>query len=284
MLTVLSLFDGVSCGQEALRQLGVPCRYYASETDPHAIAVAQANFPSTVQLGDVRNVRYHAATGTLHCSTGAHKVGRIDLLLGGSPCQGLSRCGQRRGLEDARSSLYYHYERLLQEARPAHFLLENVRMGKAQERHITERLGVGCRKLDSSEVSAQHRLRLYWSTLPLMPPPPPSPEAPLTLPQLLGDEYEGLHCRSRGKYRGGYRVGALKAPCVTTSSWQHNFKVGLRDGSVRQFTAEEVEQLQTLPVGYTSVLASTNRRIKLVGNGWTVAQICRLLAGVSMQK
>ena len=139
--------------------------------------------------------------------------------------------GLHQGLEDERSSLYYHFERLLKEVTPRHFLLEKVRIGASIERYISQRLGVSCRKLDSSDVSAQSRLRFYWTTLLLTPPLPLS--SPLTLPQLLGDEYMGVHCRSRGKYTGGYRVGMQKSPCVTTGSWEHNFKVGLCAGSVR---------------------------------------------------
>jgi DNA (cytosine-5)-methyltransferase 3A len=158
-ITVLSLFDGMSCGQIALRELGVKyARYYASEVDKHAIAQAQLNFPDTVQLGDVRRWR----EWTLDW-------GNIDLILAGSPCQGFSIAGKMLGFQDARSRLFFDFADILSHAR-AHnprvkFLLENVQMRKSDMRVVNSRLGLYPVTIDSALVSAQSRKRCYWSNI-----------------------------------------------------------------------------------------------------------------------
>lgn len=157
-MNVLSLFDGMSCGQIALRELGIPVeRYYASEIDRHAIAQTQLNFPDTIQLGSVTEVR-------------AADLPKIDLLIGGSPCQGFSFAGKRLNFDDPRSRLFFEYVRILNELREVNpgikFLLENVRMKREHEAAITECLG-GLHPviIDSALVSAQRRTRLYWSNI-----------------------------------------------------------------------------------------------------------------------
>lgn len=118
VINVLSLFDGISCGQVALERSGLHVeRYYASEINAHAIQVTQKNYPNTIQLGDVRNVK-----GT--------NLSKIDILLGGSPCQGFSFAGKQLNFEDERSKLFFEYVRVLNETKPKYFLLENVKMKK----------------------------------------------------------------------------------------------------------------------------------------------------------
>lgn len=156
---VLSLFDGMSCGQIALRELGVEVdRYYASEIDRHAIAQTQLNFPETVQLGDVEQWRAWDIPW-----------GSIDLVLAGSPCQGFSMAGYRRGLEDERSRLFWVFVEILEEVRRHNpsvvFLLENVRMKPEHETVINEALGIRPVVINSALVSAQNRVRLYWSDI-----------------------------------------------------------------------------------------------------------------------
>lgn len=155
-LTVLSLFDGISCGRVALQRANIPvAKYYASEIDKYAIQVTQKNWPDTIQLGDVKNVW-------------ARNLPKIDLLIGGSPCQDLSiaKVG-RKGLDGERSGLFWHYVRLLRTCKPKYFLLENVAsMSKDNERKITEVLGVEPIMINSALVSAQQRKRLYWTNIP----------------------------------------------------------------------------------------------------------------------
>lgn len=156
-LNVLSLFDGMSCGQIALRQAGIKVKqYFASEIDKHAIAQTQHNFPDTVQLGSVTGVR-------------AADLPHIDLLIGGSPCQGFSFAGKQLNFDDPRSVLFFEYVRILREIQEYNpgvkFLLENVRMRRECENVISEQLGLFPIVINSALVSAQNRVRLYWTNI-----------------------------------------------------------------------------------------------------------------------
>lgn len=158
-MKVLSLFDGMSCGQIALRELGVPIeRYYASEIDKHAIAQTKLNFPDTIQLGDVQKWREWDIEWS-----------EIDLLLAGSPCQGFSLAGKMLGHDDPRSRLYWVFLDILHHIQSLNpnvkYLLENVRMRPADEARINESLGIRPVVINSSLVSAQNRVRLYWSNI-----------------------------------------------------------------------------------------------------------------------
>jgi DNA-cytosine methyltransferase len=163
-MNVLSLFDGISCGRVALERAGIKVdNYYASEIDPHALIVSKRNWPGTVQLGDVSNVRYE--DGVLYSDNGNFFVGDIDLILAGSPCQGFSFAGKQLAFDDERSKLYFEFERILEEVRPKNFLLENVRMKQEHKDVITDRLGVQPIAINSNLVSAQNRYRLYWTNI-----------------------------------------------------------------------------------------------------------------------
>lgn len=153
-MNVLSLFDGISCGRVALERAGIPVEnYFASEIDKYAIQVAQKNYPDTMQVGDVTNVK-------------AHKLPKIDVLIGGSPCQGFSFAGKQLNFIDPRSRLFFEYVRLLEESKPKYFLLENVRMKQEYQDIISKYLGVKPIEINSALVSAQNRKRLYWTNIP----------------------------------------------------------------------------------------------------------------------
>lgn len=156
-LTVLSLFDGMSCGAIALREAGIKVKqYFASEIDKAAIIQATHNFPDTIQLGSVVNLS-------------AANLPKIDLLIGGSPCQGFSFAGKQMNFKDPRSVLFFEYVRILNEIRAYNpdvkFLLENVRMRAEYENVISSHLGLQPVAINSSLVSAQNRLRLYWTNI-----------------------------------------------------------------------------------------------------------------------
>ena len=152
-MNVLSLFDGIGCAQLALRRIGIkPELYFASETDPAAIRISMQHFPRTIQLGDVRSIT-------------SRILPRIDLLIGGSPCQGFSRAGKELNFQDPRSSLFFEYVRLLKELNPKYFLLENVKMRNEYQDIISGFLGVQPIMIDSNLVSAQNRKRLYWTNI-----------------------------------------------------------------------------------------------------------------------
>jgi len=153
-INVLSLFDGMSCGQIALNRAGIKYdNYFASEIDKHAIKVTQANYPDTIQLGDVTKVK------------GA-ELPKIDLLIGGSTCQGFSFAGKQLNFDDPRSKLFFEFVRLKNECKPKHFLLENVKMKKEYQDVITEHLGVEPIEINSNLLSAQNRKRIYWTNIP----------------------------------------------------------------------------------------------------------------------
>lgn len=155
-MNVLSLFDGMSCGQIALNKLGIKYdKYFAAEIDKYAMQVTQHNFPDTVQLGDVQFVTKE--------TFGTHK---IDLLIGGSPCQGFSFAGKQLNFEDPRSVLFFEFVRLLKELKPKYFLLENVKMKRESQDIISKYLGCEPIEINSSLVSAQTRKRLYWTNIP----------------------------------------------------------------------------------------------------------------------
>jgi len=156
-INVVSFFDGMSCGQLALQKVGVEVEnYFASEIDKYAIKVANHNFKNTIQLGDVTKVF-------------AKDLPKIDLLIGGSPCQGFSFAGKQLNFEDPRSKLFFEFVRMLNEIRETNpgvlFLLENVKMKKEFQDIITQHLGVEPVEINSALVSAQNRKRLYWTNI-----------------------------------------------------------------------------------------------------------------------
>ena len=179
-MVVLSLFDGMSCGQIAINELGYKdYTYYASEIEKYPIQCTQHNFPNTIQLGDVRNVD-------------VSKLKPINILLGGSPCQSFSFAGKRKGMStkdsveiytldkylelksedfelEGQSYLFWEYMRILTDIRKYNpdviFLLENVEMGKKWERVLSEAIGVFGVHINSALVSAQNRKRIYWTNI-----------------------------------------------------------------------------------------------------------------------
>ena len=175
-MNVLSLFDGMSGGQQALERAGIKINnYYASEIDKYAIQVTMANYPDTIQLGSVTEVD-------------GYSLPKIDMLIGGSPCQSFSFAGKRKGMStkceteiltldqylelknegfefEGQSFLFWEYMRLLNEVKPKYFLLENVMMSQKWEKILTQAIGVNPIMINSSLVSAQNRKRLYWSNI-----------------------------------------------------------------------------------------------------------------------
>ena len=159
-INVLSLFDGMSCGQIALENLGFKVNnYFASEIKEEAIKVTKENYPNTKQIGSVLDVK-------------GSDLPNIDLLIGGSPCQNFSNAqwnGQRNGLDGEKSGLFFEFVRLLEETKPKYFLLENVKMKKEYQDIISNLLGVQPININSKVVSAQMRNRLYWTNIGLKP-------------------------------------------------------------------------------------------------------------------
>jgi DNA-cytosine methyltransferase len=164
-MKVLSLFDGISAGQLALKQANKTVdQYYASEVDKYAIQLTQRNFPNTIQLGDVNNWREWDIPWA-----------EIDLVMGGSPCQGFSFAGKQLNFDDPRSALFFVFVDICHHVADRNprmrFLLENVRMKKESQSVITGYMGVEPIAINSSLVSAQNRYRLYWTNIPSVTQP-----------------------------------------------------------------------------------------------------------------
>lgn len=273
-INVLSLFDGISCGQIALERAGIKvANYYASEIDKDAITITQHNYPNTIQLGDVKNLNLDI-------------LPKIDLLIGGSPCQDLSRAKSNgKGLEGEKSSLFYDYVRVLNIVKPKYFLLENVKMKKDYRDIITEELGVEPILIDSSLVSAQHRERLYWTNIPNVEPPK---DKNILLKDIIKDEH---NWRPLGKWvysKWGDVVKLDKLKLITadksstlTTSKGHAVNYYLNEDKTLycNLDADEWELLQTLPQGYTKILCDSKRH-KAIGNGWTVDVIAHILKNI----
>ncbi len=192
-INVLSLFDGMSCGRIALDKLGIEVnKYFAAEVDKYAMKVSAANYPEIIQLGDVQFITKH--------TFGQYK---IDLLIGGSPCQGFSMAGKQLNFEDPRSKLFFDYVRLLKDLKPKYFLLENVKMKKTSQAIITEYLGIEPIEINSALVSAQNRKRLYWTNIPGITQPE---DKGILLKDVLEDKVD-ISFYAGKKLQDGYKGG-----------------------------------------------------------------------------
>ena len=273
MINVLSLFDGMSCGRIALDKLDIPCKYYASEIDEYAIQVSQANYPDTIQLGDITQVYWKDQN--LH----KHLQPNIDLLIGGSPCQGFSFAGKHLNFQDDRSILFFEYVRLINEVKPKYFLLENVKMKKESEDIISRYLGVSPIAINSSTLSAQNRQRLYWTNIPVSQPE----DKGIKLKDILEDgvvDRDKSHCLDANYWKGGNLKSYFE---------KHRRQLVFNtDPSIdsdnlewRKLTPIECERLQTVPDNYTNHVSNT-KRYKMLGNGMTVDVIAHILKGMKL--
>ena len=281
-INVLSLFDGISCGQIALERQGIKVdNYFASEIDKDAIKITMANYPKTKQLGSVVGLK-------------TDSLPKIDLLIGGSPCQSFSTMGLYReemgdkvGFE-GKSGLFWEYVRILKETQPKYFLLENVVMKKEWQDIISEALGVKPIKIDSGLLSTQRRNRLYWTNIPN-----------ITQPKDLGLDFRDIiendvdekyylteRAIERVREKQGFDLVGKKSKCLFATYYKNNSnsregQIVETGGRLRRLTPTECEILQTLPTNYTKGVSDT-QRYKSIGNGWnvdTVAFIFSFLRG-----
>lgn len=304
-INVLSLFDGMSCGQLALEKLKIEVsKYFASEIKPSAVDLTQSRYPNTIQLGNIVELdRYKIQS-----------LPKVDLLMGGSPCQNLSiamATEHRSGLSGDKSGLFYEYYRVLQEVKPTYFLLENVGSMRKDDRDvITELLGVKPIKINSRLVSAQLRNRYYWTNITDIVLPE---DRGVKLNDILVDGWSDrdkarclLESESRPLtthlkmfhryYSTGFTTLIFKSKqhyekCV--EHYNENFKglsakeidaklieceidTSIYDG-VRYLYQSELESLQTVPNGYTATL-DRNTSAGLLGDGWTVDVIAHILS------
>ena len=272
-INVLSLFDGMSCGQIALDKLGIKVNnYFASEIDEKAIYITQKNFPNTKQLGSITELK-------------GGDLPKINLLFGGSPCQSFSSFGNGKGF-DGKSGLFWEFVRVLNEVKPTFFLLENVVMKKEWEDIITEALGVEPIRINSNLFSAQNRPRIYWTNIPINELPK---ENKTTVYDIL--ETPNFHNNYPkwllGKFGNKTRLEQLwyadgKASCLTSNmhKGQKSTFTKDRNENIHRLTVVECERLQTVPDNYTDGVSNTDR-YKMLGNGWTVDVIAHIFGGLT---
>ena len=296
-INVLSLFDGFSGAMLALIRAGIDVdNCYSSEIDKYSMSVSEDAFGHKItQIGDVTKIN-------------GEKYKNIDLLIGGSPCQGFSCSGKHLGFDDARSGLFFEFLRIKKEANPKYFLLENVKMSHKDAAIISDFLGVEPVLINSGLVSAQLRSRYYWTNIPFA--------AVVNKGILLKDIIETQPCYriSRETIKsclGGTKeidadivdgvcafVDRDKSYCVDAnyakggglsnyfdrSRRQMVFVGYARGGKVRsligrKLSVAELERLQTVPPGYTSCV-SVAQASKMLGNGFTVDVIAEILKGM----
>ena len=307
-IKVLSLFDGMSCGQIALDQLGVEVdTYYASEIDKWAMQITQKNYPNTIQVGDV-------------CDLDPKDFQDVDLIMGGSPCQGFSFAGKQLAFDDPRSALFFQFVRLLEGIKPKYFLLENVKMKKEYLQVITDLLGIEPIFINSALVSAQSRQRYYWTNIPNIKEPE---DRGIVLKDILennfSSEKDKSYCIDANYFKGAsveqYKKKSRRQlvskpkqigkPMSTTQKKIERNKRNLNEKAVpllastykgignngttivpdkdltwRKLTPLECERLQTVPDNYTEGVSNT-QRYKMLGNGWTVEVIKHILRNMA---
>ena len=288
-MNVLSLFDGMSCGQIALNRVGINYdNYFASEIDKHAIQITQKNYPNTIQLGDVTQIK-------------AEDLPKIDLLIGGSPCQSFSNAGNGKGF-DGKSGLIYHYFRLLKETKPTYFLLENVKMKKEWQDRISEEMKVKPIEINSKYFVPQNRPRLYWTNISYESVfPNKSHSIESILEDSVSEEYyltetqqsklnldfswkeNEIITHKGGKHQQDtiYRYDGIIG-CLSAShhgAARHLTKTYMKDGRIRRLTEIECERLQSVPDNFTMGVSSS-KRYEMLGNGWTVDVIAHIFKGL----
>jgi site-specific DNA-cytosine methylase len=268
-MNVLSLFDGMSCGQIALQKAGIKHgNYFSSEIDRYAIQIVQKNYPNTIQLGDITKWR-------------EWNLPQIDLIIGGSPCQGFSAAGKGLNFDDPRSKLFFEFVNILEFYSPKFFLLENVKMRKWQEDIITTYLKVKPIEINSSLVSAQLRKRLYWTNIPKIVQPY---NKHIMIEDILEKDAMTpvLHNLYGGFKETKPRIFYCKSPTIRTpAGGGHIPSVTLidydKEPPYRKLTPLECERLQTVSDGYTEGVSNT-QRYKMLGNGWTVDVIAHIFS------
>lgn len=297
-MNVLSLFDGISCGQIALERAGIKVdNYFASEIKPNAIKVTKHHYPDTIHIGDITKVRY--SDGVLYSEAGEWEI-EIDMVIGGSPCQDFSPLKwinwESKGLEGDKSKLFYEYLRILKEVNPKFFLLENVRMKKESEKDLNEFLGVEGIHINSNLVSFQNRPRIYWTNLP-----------GVTIPENKKINFQVYkssdidYCKqfkvkrtpsrermwNGGEGRNDTRSCANvtrseKVYCVTRKQDRApNSGLIEFEDFCRYLTREEIERSQTLPAGYTNILSYAQMQ-DVCGDGWTVDVIAHIFKSLEI--
>ncbi|MGD1413429.1 DNA (cytosine-5-)-methyltransferase [Bacillus subtilis] len=292
-MNVLSLFDGMSCGQIALEKAGLNInKYFASEIDKNAIEITLKNYPNTIQLGDVKSIDLSS-------------LPQIDLLIGGSPCQGFSIAGKKLNFKDKRSELFFDFVRIKNILKPKYFLFENVKMSNLIADAIDEELGVKRILIDSRHFTGHIRKRYYWTNIPIEDLPDKeykikdiidrSMEFDKNIdfflnrtvykPTMSRDGIITINPRDkRGKQtwqRG--RVYDISGNCPTICASLFDLNITEDHKNYRKLSINECERLQGVPINYTQGVSKTERG-KMLGNGWTVDVISHIFSGINLNE
>lgn len=307
-LNVLSLFDGISCCQTALKKLKIPINlYFASEVEPSSILVTQKNYPNTVQVGDVRKLtlKYFEDRDI-----------KIDMITAGSPCQDLSFSNTRgKGLNGNSSNLFYQFTRLIEELRPSIVLLENVKMKDVWRDIMTFEINKSCQiaginsniqpqLINSNLFSAQNRPRLYWTNLQI--PNLPTQESPIVFNNIVFDstykifkadpivtktketnkkgtiiQWDSNGKEWKSQWDRAYFPYNKLCTLTKQGSGNTNICVNYNDDLYRKLHPIEAERLQSLDDYYTDVDGiPESKRFQMLGNAWNVDTICFVLSGL----
>jgi len=297
-MNVLSLFDGMSCGQIALDQLNIKVdNYFASEIDEKAIFVTNKNYPNTKQIGSIIDVRNE-------------NLPNIDLLIGGSSCQNFSFAGSMIGMKSSddieiltlkhylelknngfefkgESYLFWEYVRILKEIKPKYFLLENVKMSKKWQNVITDAIGVEPIFINSKTLSAHNRPRTYWTNIKVRDIKQESNECVYDILEKNAEFNTNYANWMLNKWGDKTRLDAFfnakgKASCLTANMAKgQKATYCVNDNKeIHKYTPIECERLQTVPDNYTDGVANSHR-FHMLGNGWTVDVIIHIFKGMS---
>ena len=253
-MNIVSYFDGISCGQLALEKANIEYNnYYAYEIDKHTIQITQKNYPKTIQMGSVIDA-------DLSC------LPKIDLLIGGSPCQDLSGLKQGDGLSGEKSKLIFEFIRAKRILNPTYFLLENVVPRKYEWKEAIDKLiGVEGVFINSDLFVEQNRPRYYWTNIPIA-----------QLPQR--PNWNGKYFQYRRTYFRENKSGVC--PCLTANMGTGGHNVPLKAPDLKnKLTPEECELLQGIPYGYTQGISNA-QRYKAIGNGWTIDVVAHIFGGI----
>lgn len=299
-MRILSLFDGISCGQLALKKANINIEtYYSSEIDEFAMSITKYNFPNTIFLGDITKWKEWNID-----------FSQIDMVIGGSPCQGFSFAGKRLCFKDERSKLFFEYYNILkhiQEFNPnVLFLLENVKMDINSKNVISELLGVRPLRFNSNLLSAQNRDRLYWTNINNGNIKEPQDKG-ILLKDIIIEEMDNQYPLSKTHYEAflkNYKswkpspLNGKSKPILATYYKQppHCPYIVSKtsESGYRRLSPIESERLQTLPDDYTKYginlktnkeyIISNSQRYKTIGNGWTIDIICYIFKHIKVEK
>ena len=309
-INVLSLFDGISCGQLAFKKANILIdKYYASEICDYSIRITKKNFPNTIEIGDVRNIK-------------CENYKNIDIVIGGSPCQSFSFAGKMVGMKtkekidittleqyldlkekgfefEGYSYLFWEYIRIINDIKPKYFLLENVKMSEKWKNIITKAIGVEPILINSDLVSAQSRERLYWTNIPNIEQPK---DKHIYIDDIVQTDIEHTYLPKTRLDYSNYDKSKVDKSIFKNTPTQignsKNFGNAVRSNgkaytlrrinpngiidenyNIREYTPIEVERLQTVPDDYTLIEGIKKKeRYESLGNGWTVDVIAHILS------